>query len=112
MQYLLMAFVGCELPASHCGRYLALKAQPQRLIFEGGFYLSHSCCILSRMRKDPMSPIDNGTKVAMAFQRITDPERAKKEAQRQKEKEVAAKKAQAAAMPAKKPGAWGGLPSR
>ena len=66
------------------------------------------------MRKDPLSTIDNGTKVALAFQRITDPERAKKEAkeaQKRKEAEAAAaKKARAAAAPTKKPGAWSGLP--
>lgn len=65
------------------------------------------------MRKDPLSNIDNGTKVALAYQRITDPERAKKEAAKRKEAEAAAKKQAAeAAAPKKKGGAWGGLPSR
>ena len=66
------------------------------------------------MRKDPLSTIDNGTKVALAFQRITDPDRAKKEEQKRKQAEEAAKKkaqaAAAAAAPKKKAGAWGGLP--
>lgn len=72
-----------------------------------------SMCLNHRMRKDPLSNIDNGTKVALAYQRITDPERAKKEAAKRKEAEAAAKKQAAeAAAPKKKGGAWGGLPSR
>ena len=69
--------------------------------------------VVGRMRKDPLSTIDNGTKVALAFQRITDPERAAKEQKKRKEAEDAAKKVQAAAAaaaaPKKKAGSWGGL---
>ena len=78
-----------------------------------GCCLDFSLCLTYRMRKDPLSNIDNGTKVALAYQRITDPERAKKEAAKRKEAEAAAKKQAAeAAAPKKKGGAWGGLPSR
>ena len=66
-----------------------------------------------RLRKDPLSTIDNGTKVALAFKRITDPDRAKKDAKKQKEAQAAAqKKAAEAAAPKNKPGAWSGLPGR
>ncbi len=34
-------------------------------------------CLNHRMRKDPLDPIDNGTKVALAFRRVTNPKAAK-----------------------------------
>jgi hypothetical protein len=61
-----------------------------------------------RLRKDPLDPIDSGTKVAILFQRMTDPEFVRREEEAKKKKE-AADKAAAAAAP-KKAGAWGGLP--
>mmetsp|Transcript_33223 Transcript_33223/g.105913 ORF Transcript_33223/g.105913 Transcript_33223/m.105913 type:complete len:460 (+) Transcript_33223:553-1932(+) len=61
-----------------------------------------------RMRKDPMDPIDNGSKVASVFTRVFDPRRAAKEAEAAKKAEEAA--AAAAKPAAKKAGAWGGLP--
>ena len=53
-----------------------------------------------------MEVIDSGTKVALAFQRITNPEKAKaadaaKKAEAEKQKKERA---------GKKAGAWGGLP--
>lgn len=62
-----------------------------------------------RLRKDPLDTIDGGTKVKLAFQRITDPNRAAKEEKARKQAEAAASKA---AEQPKKAGAWGGLPSR
>ena len=56
-----------------------------------------------------MDPIDGGTKVKLAFQRMTDPQRAAKEEKARQQAEAAA--AKAAEQP-KKAGAWGGLPSR
>ena len=53
--------------------------------------------------------MDSGTKVALAFRRITDPERAAKEERAKKEAEAQA--AAQAAKASKKAGAWGGLPS-
>ena len=61
------------------------------------------------MRKDPLDTIDGGTKVKLAFQRMTDPDRAAKDEQRRKQAAAAA--AKAAEQP-KKAGAWGGLPPR
>ena len=60
------------------------------------------------MRKDPLDPIDNGTKVALAFKRVMNPKAAKAEEEAKKKAEEEQK---AAAAP-KKAGAWGGLPSR
>jgi hypothetical protein len=54
--------------------------------------------------------MDSGTKVALAFRRITDPERAAKEAKAKKEAEAAA--AAQAGKASKKAGAWGGLPPK
>ena len=65
---------------------------------------------LRRLRKDPLDTIDGGTKVALAFRRVTDPERAAKEERAKKEAEAAA--AAQAAKASKKAGSWGGLPSR
>ena len=69
------------------------------------------------MKKDPLSPIDSGAKVQMAFRRITDPERAKKEAaeaaRAKKAQEEAAKveadRAAGNSRAGKKAGSWGGL---
>lgn len=36
------------------------------------------------MRKDPLDPIDSGTKVAILFKRLTDPEFAKREEEAKK----------------------------
>ena len=47
--------------------------------------------------------------VALLFKRLTDPEFVKREEERKKKEEAAAAEA---AKAAKKPGAWGGLPSR
>ncbi|CAK0779027.1 hypothetical protein CVIRNUC_004683 [Coccomyxa viridis] len=66
-------------------------------------------CLNHRLRKDPLDTIDGGTKVKLAFQRITDPNRAAKEEKARKQAEAAASKA---AEQPKKAGAWGGLPSR
>ncbi|EIE25814.1 magnesium-chelatase subunit [Coccomyxa subellipsoidea C-169] len=65
-------------------------------------------CLNHRLRKDPLETIDSGTKVALAFRRITDPQRAAKEEKAKKEAEAAA--AKAAEKANKKAGAWGGLP--
>ena len=69
------------------------------------------------MKKDPLSPIDSGAKVQMAFRRITDPERAKREAAeaaKAKKAQDEAAKVEAArkagdSRAGKKAGAWGGL---
>jgi hypothetical protein len=61
-----------------------------------------------RLRKDPLDPIDSGTKVAILFRRLTDPEFVKREEEAKKKKADAEAKAAAAAP--KKAGAWGGLP--
>ncbi|EFJ50578.1 hypothetical protein VOLCADRAFT_103792 [Volvox carteri f. nagariensis] len=80
-----------------------------------------SSCLNHRLRKDPLDPIDNGTKVKVLFKRLTDPEVQRREAEAQKAKEEAAKKAKesGAAAGANRPagakaGAWSGigLPSR
>ena len=67
---------------------------------------SNAAC---RMRKDPLDPIDSGTKVAIMFKRLTDPEFLKREEAMKKKKEEAEK---AAAASNKKAGSWGGLPGR
>ena len=67
-------------------------------------------CLNHRLRKDPLDPIDSGTKVAILFRRLTDPEFVKREEEAKRKKEEA-EKAAAAGAP-KKAGAWGGLPSR
>ena len=69
------------------------------------------------MKKDPLSPIDSGAKVQMAFRRITDPECAKNEAaeaaRAKKAQEEAAKveadRAAGSSRAGKKAGSWGGL---
>lgn len=54
-----------------------------------------------------MDPIDNGTKVMLAFRRLTNPKSVAAEEARKKE-EAAAKREEVAAS--KKAGSWGGLP--
>lgn len=41
-------------------------------------------CCLSRLRKDPLDPIDSGTKVQILFNRLTDPEFARREEEAKK----------------------------
>jgi len=65
-------------------------------------------CLNHRMRKDPLDPIDNGTKVVLAFRRVTNPKAVKQEEEQQKE----AEKEKGAKPAPKKAGAWGGLPGR
>jgi len=60
-----------------------------------------------RMRKDPLDPIDSGTKVALGVQRIFNPRKAQEEAAKRK---AAAEAPPAAAKANKKKGSWGGLP--
>lgn len=67
-------------------------------------------CLNHRLRKDPLDPIDSGTKVAVVFRRVTDPDTVKRE-EEAKRKAAEAAKAAAASAP-KKAGTWGGLPSR
>ncbi|KAK9827237.1 hypothetical protein WJX81_000949 [Elliptochloris bilobata] len=64
-------------------------------------------CLNHRMRKDPLDPIDSGTKVALGVQRIFNPRKAQEEAARKKKQ---AEEAAAAAKASKKKGSWGGLP--
>lgn len=66
-------------------------------------------CLNHRLRKDPLDPIDSGTKVALAIRRIFNP-RAVEEEEKKKKEEAAAKAEQAQAN--KPAGAWGGLPGR
>uniref|UniRef100_A0A383VR52 magnesium chelatase n=1 Tax=Tetradesmus obliquus TaxID=3088 RepID=A0A383VR52_TETOB len=68
-----------------------------------------SGCLNHRLRKDPLDPIDSGTKVAILFKRLTDPEFVKREEEAKKKQEAAAAEA---AKANKKAGAWGGLPGR
>lgn len=82
------------------GRTAATKEDLERI---APLVLNH------RMRKDPLDPIDGGTKVRIALRRLLDPEAVKREEERKK-KEAEAAKAKAAGE--KKAGAWGGLPGR
>lgn len=66
-----------------------------------------------RLRKDPLDPIDSGTKVQLLFKRLTDPEFVKREEEAKRKREEAEKAAkEKAGAGAKKAGAWGGLPPR
>lgn len=62
-----------------------------------------------RLRKDPLEQIDSGTKVMLAFQRITNPDKAKAAEKAKKEAEEKQKKdtKRGGGM---KAGAWSGLP--
>ncbi|GAB4818168.1 hypothetical protein N2152v2_005214 [Parachlorella kessleri] len=62
-----------------------------------------------RMRKDPLDPIDGGTKVKLAMRRVFRPAEAKAEAEAKKKAEEEAKAA-AGTRAGQKAGAWGGLP--
>ena len=70
--------------------------------------MCHRETLCRRMRKDPLDPIDNGTKVGLAFRRVTNPKVVAEEEKRKKEEQAAAKQAAAPA----KAGAWSGLPGR
>ncbi|KAI3434724.1 hypothetical protein D9Q98_002785 [Chlorella vulgaris] len=83
------------------GRTTATKADLERI---APLVLNH------RMRKDPLDPIDGGTKVRIALRRLLNPEAAK--AEEAKKKKAAEEAAAAAAAENKKKGAWGGLPGR
>ena len=72
--------------------------------------MSSVAVLRRRLRKDPLETIDSGTKVALAFRRVTDPDRAAKEEKARKE--AAATAAKAAEKANKKAGSWGGLPGR
>lgn len=72
-----------------------------------------SMCLNHRLRKDPLDPIDNGTKVMAMWTKIKDPAFAEMEERRRKEEEEKKKAADAKAAAAnKKAGAWSGLPPR
>ncbi|KAL0049600.1 hypothetical protein WJX82_005675 [Trebouxia sp. C0006] len=64
-------------------------------------------CLNHRLRKDPLDAMDGGTKVKLAFQRITRPREA---AEADKAKQEAASKAAGGSKAGKKAGSWGGLP--
>jgi len=76
-------------------------------------------CLAHRLRKDPLDPIDNGSKVALAYQRIFNPRpkadgtlaaaKGAKEAAPVAAAAPAAGAKPAAPAPPKKAGAWGGL---
>lgn len=66
-------------------------------------------CLNHRLRKDPLDPIDSGTKVHVALRRVLNPRAAKEE---EEAKKRAAEEARAAAQANKKAGTWGGLPGR
>ena len=63
---------------------------------------------LCRLRKDVLDQIDTGTKVQLAFQRVTNPEKAKQAEAAKKAKEEQEKNENQRA--GKKAGSWGGLP--
>ncbi|GAX78124.1 hypothetical protein CEUSTIGMA_g5566.t1 [Chlamydomonas eustigma] len=71
-----------------------------------------SLCLNHRLRKDPLDPIDNGTKVRILFKRLSDPEFLRREEEAKRKAEEAKAKAEAAQGSGKKAGAWGGLPGR
>jgi magnesium chelatase subunit I len=67
-------------------------------------------CLNHRMRKDPLDPIDGGTKVRIALRRAADPEAARREEETRKKAEAEAKAGSGAERGAMKAGAWKGLP--
>jgi Mg-chelatase subunit ChlI len=68
-------------------------------------------CLNHRLRKDVLDEIDTGTKVALAWRRVTNPRAAAADAEaKAKAAEAAATAAADAAAGAKKAGSWGGLP--
>lgn len=48
-------------------------------------------CLNHRLRKDPLDPIDSGTKVQLLFRRLTDPEFVKREEEAKRKQAEAAK---------------------
>ena len=66
-------------------------------------------CLNHRLRKDPLDPIDSGTKVFLGIRRVFNPKAAEEEERKKKE---AAAAAEEAAKANKKSGSWGGLPGR
>lgn len=64
-------------------------------------------CLNHRMRKDPLDPIDGGTKVMLALRRMLNPKAVAEE--EKKKKEEAAEKAKDS-RGSMKAGAWSGLP--
>ncbi|KAG1655040.1 hypothetical protein FOA52_008791 [Chlamydomonas sp. UWO 241] len=77
-----------------------------------------SICLNHRLRKDPLDTMDSGSKVAMLFRRLTDPEFVRKEAEMRKKAEetqarILAEQAatgKVARTATQKAGSWGGLP--
>ena len=70
-------------------------------------------CHACRLRKDPLEQIDGGSKVKLAWQRVTNPKAAEAAAEKKKQAEAEEKKArEAKAKSEKKSGSWGGLPGR
>ncbi|KFM23811.1 Magnesium-chelatase subunit ChlI [Auxenochlorella protothecoides] len=63
-----------------------------------------SMALSHRLRKDPLDPLDNNVKVALALRRMLNPKAV------EKEEEAKKKQAAEAASKPKKAGAWGGLP--
>ena len=69
-------------------------------------------CLNHRLRKDPLDPIDSGTKVALALRRVLNPKAVEEEERKKKEAAEAAKAAGGGkAEGGGKAGAWSGLPS-
>lgn len=65
------------------------------------------------MRKDPLDPIDSGTRVKILFKRLTDPEIMRREEEAKKKAAEAKAKGETNAPPSregKKAGSWGGVP--
>lgn len=71
-----------------------------------------SLCLNHRLRKDPLDPIDSGTKVKILFRRLTDPEIIKREEEAKRKAEENKAAGVAPPQPAKKAGSWGGIPGR
>ncbi|KAL4434009.1 hypothetical protein ABPG75_000450 [Micractinium tetrahymenae] len=67
-----------------------------------------------RMRKDPLDPIDGGTKVRIALRRLLNPDlvRREEEARRKAAEEAKTAAAEGGDRGGMKAGAWGGLPGR
>ena len=65
-------------------------------------------CLNHRLRKDPLDPIDSGTKVQLALRRVLNPKQVEEE--ERKKKEAAAAKEAGGPGGNKPAGAWGGLP--
>jgi magnesium chelatase subunit I len=100
----LVALEGCAPGKSASAKLRVTKEDIARVV---GMCLNH------RMRKDPLDPIDGGTKVTLIYQRMADPEFRKREEDMLKKKaEAEAKAAKDAVSAPKKAGAWGGLPSK